>query len=324
MRKVISGGLLVALLVSGCGGGGGSSPAPAPPPPPRRRRRTLFVATQPLGGVPPTAFTTQPVVHVRSNGVTDAGDDTTVVTAAMVPARARRAPRSPGATTATAVAGVATFTNLGVSLAGTGYQLRFTATGFTEASSNTFSVIELGQVIPPSTPPASQVNFAIDSTQDVRPISRFIYGMNGWDPAGGRANLTLSRSGGNRMTAYNWETNASNAGADFQPERQLPGRRQHAERRRGTGPRGRARCRRRHDRHHTHHRLRGGGQERRRGDVNQPPTTCSTRFHQSPARKGSAFTLTPDTADAFVYQDEYINFLDQTYPGAFAAATIPS
>ena len=38
-------------------------------------------------------------------------------------------------------------------------------------------------VIPPSTPPASQVNFAIDSTQDVRAISRFIYGMNGWDPA---------------------------------------------------------------------------------------------------------------------------------------------
>ena len=58
------------------------------------------------------------------------------------------------------------------------------------------------------------MNFAIDSTQDVRAISRFIYGMNGWDPASRPANLTLSRSGGNRMTAYNWETNASNAGAD--------------------------------------------------------------------------------------------------------------
>ena len=40
-------------------------------------------------------------------------------------------------------------------------------------------------MIPPSTPPASQVNFAIDSTQDVRAISRFIYGMNGWTRSGG-------------------------------------------------------------------------------------------------------------------------------------------
>jgi hypothetical protein len=32
------------------------------------------------------------------------------------------------------------------------------------------------------------------------------------------ANLTLSRSGGNRMTAYNWETNASNAGSDYYNE----------------------------------------------------------------------------------------------------------
>jgi hypothetical protein len=74
----------------------------------------------------------------------------------------------------------------------------------------TISVVT-GGVIPPSTPPASQVGFAINSTQDVRSISRFIYGLNGWDPSVRPANLTLSRSGGNRMTAYN-ETN-DNAGA---------------------------------------------------------------------------------------------------------------
>ena len=44
-----------------------------------------------------------------------------------------------GTTTATAVAGVATFTNLGISLAGTNYQLRFTATGITEATSSAFA-----------------------------------------------------------------------------------------------------------------------------------------------------------------------------------------
>jgi hypothetical protein len=47
------------------------------------------------------------------------------------------------------------------------------------------------------------------------------------------------------------------------------------------------------------------------------------RFKQSRPRKNAPFTLTPDTSDAFVFQDEYINFLNQTYPGAFAAADNP-
>ena len=152
---------------------------------------------------------------MRSNGVLDTTDNTTVVTAAILPGTGTAGAPLLGTTTATAVGGVATFTNLGINVTGTGYQLRFTASGLTEVASNSFSILVLNAVIPPSTPPASQVTFAIDSTQDVRAISRFIYGMNGWDPAARPANLTLSRSGGNRMTAYNWETNASNAGSDY-------------------------------------------------------------------------------------------------------------
>ncbi len=286
--------------------------------------RALFVATQPLGGVPPSAFTTQPVVHVRSNGVTDASDDTTVVSASIEPGTGPVGATLTGTTTATAVDGVATFSNLGVSHIGDGYRVLFRATGFTEARSHTFSIIQLSQVIPPSTPPASQVNFDVVSTQDVKPISRFIYGMNGWDPSARPANLTLSRSGGNRMTAYNWETNASNAGADWfnQNDDFLGG---------GNTPNGAV----------------GPGLVAARnagagmivtmpligyvaadklgnGDVaNSGANYLQTRFHQSPARKGSAFSLTPNTTDAFVYQDEYINFLDQTYPGAFAASANP-
>ena len=59
------------------------------------------------------------------------------------------------------------------------------------------------------------------------------------------------------------------------------------------------------------------------GDVNQTPNYLAVRFKQSVPRKDAPFTLTPDTTDAFVYQDEYINFLDQTYPGAFAASDNP-
>jgi len=284
----------------------------------------LFVATQPLGGEPPAAFTQQPVIHVRINGVTDASDDTTVVTAAIAPGTGPAGATLTGTTTATAVDGVATFSNLGVSHIGSNYRIRFSATGNTSTDSVTFSIVQAGQVIPPSTPPASQVNFNIDSTQDVRPISRFVYGMNGWDPAQRPRNLTLSRSGGNRMTAYNWETNASNAGADYfnQNDDFLGG---------GNTPNGAVAP------GLESARAAGAGMivtmpligyvsadKNGGGDVaNSGPNYLQTRFHQSPARKNAAFSLVPDTTDAFVYQDEYINFLDKTYPGAFAAAGNP-
>jgi hypothetical protein len=49
------------------------------------------------------------------------------------------------------------------------------------------------------------------------PISPYIYGINIAPTVEGLpSGLTLDRSGGNRWTAYNWETNASNAGSDYQ------------------------------------------------------------------------------------------------------------
>jgi hypothetical protein len=59
------------------------------------------------------------------------------------------------------------------------------------------------------------VLFTVDSTRDVHAISPFIYGTNQGDFAAEARNLTLKRVGGNRLTAYNWETNASNAGSDY-------------------------------------------------------------------------------------------------------------
>jgi len=317
MRVLSVGALLGALVtLSACGGGGGGGSSPTPPPPPPPPQKTLFVATQPVGSVQATVFATQPVVHVRSNGVTDAADNATVVTASITAGTGTAGAQLTGTATATAVAGVATFTNLGVDTAGTNYQLRFTAPGITEIASTAFNV---------TAPVPVQVTFTIDSAQDVHPISRFIYGLNGWDPAQRPKNLGLSRSGGNRMTAYNWETNASNAGSDYfnQNDSFLGG---------GNTPNGAV----------------APGLEAARAsgagmiitmptigyvsadkasadkeDVNVTPNYLSVRFHQSPARKNAAFTMTPNTGDAFVYQDEYIYFLNQTYPGAFAAANNP-
>lgn len=181
---------------------------------------------------------------------------------------------------------------------------------------------------PPPPAPTAQVTFEIDSQEDVRPISKFIYGMNfGVDDTGFAsrpANLALSRSGGNRMTAYNWETNASNAGEDWfnQSDDFLGG---------GDVP--------------------GGAvtplidaalnadagivvtvpmigyvaaDKNAGGDVNQTPDYINVRFHESVARKpGGIYLTAPNTTDDVVYQDEWVNFLDVTYPTAIGSATAP-
>jgi hypothetical protein len=63
----------------------------------------------------------------------------------------------------------------------------------------------------PDNPGGGSIQFAINSGANVRAISPWIYGTNfGWVP-----NATLNRIGGNRLTGYNWENNASNAGSDW-------------------------------------------------------------------------------------------------------------
>ena len=64
-------------------------------------------------------------------------------------------------------------------------------------------------------PMPSRTVVTIDSARDVRAISPFIYGTNAPDWQRDAALYALTRSGGNRLTAYNWENNASNAGTDY-------------------------------------------------------------------------------------------------------------
>ena len=63
-----------------------------------------------------------------------------------------------------------------------------------------------------STAIAANINVTYNINTDVNrtPISKYIYGSN----SGGNSDYTVVRSGGNRLTAYNWENNWSNAGAD--------------------------------------------------------------------------------------------------------------
>lgn len=175
-----------------------------------------------------------------------------------------------------------------------------------------------GAIITPDTPPASAISVTIRSDEERRAISPFIYGSNFADFAHPRQrHLTLTRSGGNRMTAYNWENNASNAGSDWHHQNDgyisdsnTPGV--------GVTPAidsafgsqaaalvtvptiGYVAADKNGD-----------------GDVAQTPNYLSVRFRQSLPKKNAAFALNPDTTDAYVYQDEWVNFLKNRYPTAF-------
>jgi hypothetical protein len=156
--------------------------------------------------------------------------------------------------------------------------------------------------------PGGAVRFTINATQDVRPISSYIYGMNGNQP--NRLGITIDRIGGNRWTAYNWENNASNAGSDWFHQNDdllsssnTPGEAVRPSVR-DASDRGRALIVTVPMAGYVAADKNGGG------DVNQTPDYLQTRFKQSLPRKGSPFTLAPNAGDGFVYQDEFVNFVE--------------
>jgi hypothetical protein len=70
----------------------------------------------------------------------------------------------------------------------------------------------------PGTLPATDVTFTIDTSHGMWVISQDIYGMNSPGPriaVDPSLRATSERLGGNRLSAYNWENNASNAGRDY-------------------------------------------------------------------------------------------------------------
>ena len=104
---------------------------------------------------------------------------------------------------------VASFGTRSVSpAASTTYTLTATNSGGTVTASLT--VIVTGSVVADAT-------ISIDTSQDRKSISPFVYGYNAGSSAGAPAGATWLRLGGNRWTAYNWTNNYSNAGSDYGP-----------------------------------------------------------------------------------------------------------
>lgn len=157
---------------------------------------------------------------------------------------------------------------------------------------------------------AQDLVFKVDETKKT-PISPYVYGHNHPNAPG----WTLSRAGGNRMTAYNWETNASNAGSDWQHQNDnlmgsdVPGeavRKTVADaKERGTACVVTIPCA-----GYVAADKKGGG------DVNKTPDFLKTRFFPSLSKKPGPFADAPDLADGKVYQDEFVAWLEKACAGA--------
>jgi fibronectin type 3 domain-containing protein len=176
------------------------------------------------------------------------------------------------------------------------------------------------------TGPVANVTISIDPTK-TKPISPWIYGINFYSGiTGAPPQLTFDRDGGNRWTAYNWETNASNAGSDYLYENDdyLSSSTVPAEAVRsfiaGDQSNGLASL--------MTVQLQGlvAGDENGPVSVTDPPDL--TRFKQVIDKKSTVssvpFTITPPTTDANVYMDEFAWALDQKFSGMGIFGTNPA
>jgi hypothetical protein len=182
-------------------------------------------------------------------------------------------------------------------------------------------------LVEPGDPGPGDLTFEIRADTDVRPINPLIYGINGGDDLdGAQQGVTLLRSGGNRLTAYNWENNASNAGSDYFFQNDgflvggLPANEQDQP---GAAVRVLVEASLANDASalltipicsYVAADKDGGG------DVNQTPNFLETRFHPTIAFKGAPLSGTPDLDDDAVYQDEFVHWVVTNFPAAFESS----
>jgi hypothetical protein len=173
---------------------------------------------------------------------------------------------------------------------------------------------------------APDVTITIDPTK-TKPISPYIYGTNFYSGnTGAPPLLTFDRDGGNRWTAYNWETNASNAGSDYlyENDNYLSSSTVPAEAVRGfiagDQANGLASL--------VTVQLQGLVSADESGPVSVSSPPDLSRFKTVVDKKSTAsaapFTITPPTSDANVYMDEFLWALNQKFTGQGIFSTNPT
>ncbi|MBN1396778.1 MAG: T9SS type A sorting domain-containing protein [Bacteroidetes bacterium] len=161
---------------------------------------------------------------------------------------------------------------------------------------------------------SQDVNFLININSGQKTISPFIYGAN--PEFTSEENLGSRRLGGNRLTGYNWENNASHAGTDWYnyndnymasglPNPNAPGATLTAFNNEALGVGA-----------YSAITLQMAGyvaRDKNGTSVTEAQTAPSSRWNRVQFVKGSAFSLAPDLNDSVVYMDECVNFLVNTY-----------
>ncbi len=223
----------------------------------------------------------------------------------------KRATTSGGPYTHVGAPTTASYTDTGLTN-GTPYYYVMSALNTTGESGNSAQVTST-----PTSGTNPDVTITVDPTNK-HAISPYIYGLNFYSGnAGAPPHLTFDRDGGNRWTAYNWETNASNAGSDYlyENDNYLSSSTMPAEAVRSFIASDQA-----------------GGmaslitvqmQGLVAGDENGPVSTTNppdlTRFKQVVFKKSMQsavpFTVTPPTSDNFVYMDEFCTHLIRSLRG---------
>ncbi|UJF33416.1 glycoside hydrolase family 44 protein [Paenibacillus hexagrammi] len=166
------------------------------------------------------------------------------------------------------------------------------------------------------------VQFTVDTSAERAPISPYIYGTN--DDLTGTEHWGSRRMGGNRMSTYNWENNASNAGEDYfeMSDNYIPwyyggvpwgGNMDDP----GIGVMGF------YNKSlemgaYTLTTLQTAGfvAKDKNGAVSDSEKAPSSRWVQVKPAKNAPFSLTPDTNDNAVYMDEFVNLLVHKYGNA--------
>ena len=189
-----------------------------------------------------------------------------------------------------------------------------------QSAVNTPNVEKSDSISSSEFPPGATTTFSIDTSNQNHSISPYIYGLNTVKDGRPRG-IRFARQGGNRLSAYNWENNASNAGTDWYNQNDnllgssnSPGKYtvdfiknafSHGGAALVTVP------------------MLGyvAADKSPQGDVNQTPDYLKKRFYISKARKGAPLLMTPVVNDQFVYQDEYVNFLEKMFPDARAKSS---
>lgn len=167
------------------------------------------------------------------------------------------------------------------------------------------------------------INIKIDLGGETKAISPYIYGINQYGNQKNYNNVTVTavRQGGNRMVAYNWENNASNAGADWK----------HTSDNNISDSDDPADCVQvlsseaasyGIDYKMTTLQLCGYVAADKDGVVKEEEAAPSDRWNEVVITKGSAFSDTPDLTDGKVYMDEYVNFIINTLGDSTSATGI--